>query len=82
LKGVQQIPGKDLALFLDVGYLGEKDYSSPEAFESSPLANILVSKTAFPENQQAALQRKCISYLHTVTISISATPPATNASSK
>jgi hypothetical protein len=53
LKGVQQIPGKDLALFLDVGYTGEADYSNPETFESSPLANILVSKTSFPENQQA-----------------------------
>lgn len=53
LKGVQQIPGKDLALFLDVGYVGETDYASPEVFGSSPLANILVSKTAFPENQQA-----------------------------
>jgi hypothetical protein len=47
LKGLQQIPAKDLALFLDVGYTGNADYSNANAFESSPSLNVLVSKTVF-----------------------------------
>jgi hypothetical protein len=53
LKGVQQIPAKDLALFSDVDYTGRADYSSASAFESSPSLNVLVSKTVFQRAKSA-----------------------------
>ena len=39
------------ALFLDIGFIGDVDFSSPSAFQSSPEIDILVNKTlpGFPE---------------------------------
>jgi hypothetical protein len=47
-------PDPDLdatALFLDVGFVGDVDFSNPSAFQSSPKIDILVNKTlpGFPE---------------------------------
>jgi hypothetical protein len=52
LKRVQQIPGNDVTLFLDIGYMSETDYSNPETLESSSLVNILACMTAFPGSQK------------------------------